>query len=630
MLVASVFILSAIPASSVMTAPAIISAGDSPAAAAVPAGRGVTGAAADNLSDSCVSNGFLAAKVDDPTGVYTFGVGSCAAVGDVANHILYPLGTSFATVADSTTGVDYTEGGDGGGLSLGMPTHSGVVGGSIITVFPPTADGLVVTQNITVTGSTYSNSAVLMNVKVVNTNANPQEVGVRYLWDAQVGGYDGTWLQEYDGAAPEAMAGYERVFSPPPANFTSYAMGGCSQGSVVLPPYTCDPSNFGAGSGAFSVFGSVSSGPGATTPARFVYGWWRAMFGTAYSYVSNSMDEVGSYAPNVGGAQDSAMLYYFSNETLSGTGGSLSNQADITTTPIPLSVTLNPSSGAVGTSVTVTGSGLAPLRTVTLTSFGSNGSVSLSGACATDASGYLASSGGCTFLVPTSPAGSYTLTLSDGVNSLTATFTVSLLSVMCSPSPVVVGSTTTCKATVHESGTAAPTGRVTWNSSPPGKLKSASCRLSLRGSFSTCSVSFTPTAAGPSVTLTASYGGDSENPPSVGSYDLNVTRAATNTPVSCTPRSTGAGSSTVITCTADPDCVLWRTCVGPTGNVSWSQSGTGSVSFNSATCTLSGADPVCSVTMTGVTSGSVTITATYAGDPDNQGSSGTAKLTIKT
>jgi hypothetical protein len=35
------------------------------------------------------------------------------------------------------------------------------------------------------------------------------------------------------------------------------------------------------------------------------------------------------------------------------------------------------------------------------------------------------------------------------------------------------------------------------------------------------------------------------------------------------------------------------------------------------------------VTMTGSESGSVTVTASYLGDPDNQGSSGTAKLTIK-
>ncbi len=627
--VASVFILSAVLVASATTAPAAVSAVDSPAATTVPAARGATGAAADNSGGSCVSNGFLTARVDGPTGLYTFDIGSCAAVGAVEDDILYPLGTSFATVADFTSGVDYTEGGYGRGVSLGAPTSSGVVGDSIITVFSPTAEGLVVTQNITVEGSAYSDSAILMNVKVVNTDANPQEVGVRYLWDAQVGGYDGTWLQEYDGATAGAITGYETAFSPPPANFTSYAIGGCSQGPVVPPPYACDSSDFGAGSGAISAFGSISYGPGATAPARFVYGWWRAMFSTAYGYVSNPLNQVGSYAPNVGGAQDSAMLYYFSNETLQGTGGVLSYQADIATASIPASVSLSSTSGAVGTPVTVTGADLAPLKTVTLNSFGSLGPVPLSGACATDSSGDLSASGGCTFLVPNSPAGVYTLTFSDGVSSLSVKFTVSFLTLTCSSSTLVVGSTTTCKATAHESGTALLTGRIAWSSNSAGRLSSTSCTLSRHGSSSTCSVRFTPTAAGSSVTLTASYGGDAKNPSSVETYGLNVTKAATDTAVSCTPRSARAGSSTTITCTADPDCVLWRTCLGPTGVVSWSQSGTGTVSFGSAMCTLSGVDPICSVTMTAVSGGSVDIAATYAGDSNNQGSSGTAKLTVK-
>jgi hypothetical protein len=85
-----------------------------------------------------------------------------------------------------------------------------------------------------------------------------------------------------------------------------------------------------------------------------------------------------------------------------------------------------------------------------------------------------------------------------------------------------------------------------------------------------------------------------------------------------------------MTCTADPDCILWRICVGPTGTVSWSQSGTGSVSFSSTTCTLSqNSNPVCSVTMAAATSGYVIITATYLGDSNNRGSTGTVKLTIK-
>ena len=146
-------------------------------------------------------------------------------------------------------------------------------------------------------------------------------------------------------------------------------------------------------------------------------------------------------------------------------------------------------------------------------------------------------------------------------------------------------------------------------------------KLTCKLSKGVCSVKFTPTAAGSSVLLTASYGGNSKNSQSAGTYGLTVSTVDPKTTVSCTPKSAAAGASAVITCTAKV------TGYSPTGTVSWSQSGAGSVSFASATCTLS--QGKCSVTMTGSTGGHVTITATYSGDPNNQRSSRTAKLTIK-
>jgi hypothetical protein len=657
----SVFIISAIPAAgSVTTAQAAPSVGNSPVAKADSAAGGVAEAATANSSTSCVSNGFLTAEVDGSTGTYGIDIGGCATAGNVENYILLDgFWSSFATVADFTTGAVYTEGGDGGGTPLGTPASSGVVGSSIVTIFPPTAEGLVVTQNITVTGSTFSDSAILMNVKVVNTNPNPQKVGVRYLWDVDVGGYDGTWLREYNGTTAGAITGYETDYSPPPASFTSYALGGCSQGSVVPPPYTCDPSDFGAASGTFVVSGSISSGPEATTPARFVYGWWRAIFGTAYRYLSNPSNEIGSYTPNVGGAQDSAVLYYFSNETLPGTGGVLSDQADITASPgaamsFSASVSLSPTWGAAGTSVSVSATGLASLRTVTLTSFGNQsslgslGSVTLSGACATDVSGNLSSSEGCTFLVPASTlVGVYTVTFSDGTNSPTATFRVTppgvklaatLLGVTCSPSTVIVGSATTCEVTVQGSGSA-PSGSVGWSSRGPGEFSGASCKLSQQGSTGTCSVKFAPTAAGSPVVIRASYGGDSGDLASAGTYDLTVTAIPSTTTVSCHPTSVPLASSRTVSCQARVTGIL------PMGIVTWSQSGTGGVRFVVASCTLLKSVyyyitysklivlhelrvGICSVTLMGVQAGSVVVRASYEGDSGNAPGSGTFRLSI--
>jgi phosphate transport system substrate-binding protein len=198
----------------------------------------------------------------------------------------------------------------------------------------------------------------------------------------------------------------------------------------------------------------------------------------------------------------------------------------------------------------------------------------------------------------------------NGVQFINTSTTVS-----CSSASVFVHSAVTCKATVVGTGSV-PTGTVTWSSSGSGTFSKLTCRLS-KGA---CSVKFTPTTAG-SMLLTAVYGGDSRNSPSTGSYLLTVLMKATMTTVSCAPRSVVPGSST-ITCRAKVKGY------SPTGTVSWSQSGTGSVSLNPAACTLS--NGACSLTMHGITTGKVTLQATYSGDLNNQPRSGSANLTIKT
>lgn len=212
-----------------------------------------------------------------------------------------------------------------------------------------------------------------------------------------------------------------------------------------------------------------------------------------------------------------------------------------------------------------------------------------------------------------------------GCNTLTVSVSPMTLTLSCNHASVVVGAPIKCKATVQGSGSA-PTGVVAWSGSSAGTFSSASCTLSRHKSYGTCSVKFTPAAAGSSVTITASYGGDSKNFPSAGTYSLSVTTKATKTTVSCTPKSAVAGSSTAITCRAKV------TGYSPAGTVSWSQSGTGSVSFSSATCTLislSLTQGTCLMTITGTTAGKVVLLATYSGDPNNQASSKTTTLTTK-
>jgi hypothetical protein len=64
-----------------------------------------------------------------------------------------------------------------------------------------------------------------------------------------------------------------------------------------------------------------------------------------------------------------------------------------------------------------------------------------------------------------------------------------------------------------------------------------------------------------------------------------------------------------------------------TGTIAWSTvSGPGRVTLSMKTCTLKAGK--CSVTVKGMAAGSVTIEASYSGDSNNTGSSGTHSFTI--
>ncbi len=181
-------------------------------------------------------------------------------------------------------------------------------------------------------------------------------------------------------------------------------------------------------------------------------------------------------------------------------------------------------------------------------------------------------------------------------------------SVSCNHSSVTVGKTTVkCTATVTG---ASPTGYVSWMSSAAGTFTSAgSCKVSRHG---TCTISYSTAAVSASNTISAAYTGDLNNLPSVGTAAIAVTIRAPTVSVSCSPGSVATGSSA--TCTA----VV--TGFSPTGTVSFTQSGVGSVTFTTASCTLGVVahnSARCSVTVTGATAGGVKISGAYNGDSNN-------------
>lgn len=93
--------------------------------------------------------------------------------------------------------------------------------------------------------------------------------------------------------------------------------------------------------------------------------------------------------------------------------------------------------------------------------------------------------------------------------------TTSSTSVACSPSPISLGFHAVCTATI--AGTS-PAGMITWFTSGTGTFSSGTCALS----SGSCSVTYTPTASGSPVTVTASYPGDSSNAAGSGTFSLTV------------------------------------------------------------------------------------------------------------
>lgn len=201
--------------------------------------------------------------------------------------------------------------------------------------------------------------------------------------------------------------------------------------------------------------------------------------------------------------------------------------------------------------------------------------------------------------------------------------------VTCTSASVALGSAANCKATVQSSGVPASAGTVTWSNSGSGKFSKLTCTLS-RGA---CSVKFTPTAASSPVTLTANYGRNSKylNSSSL-PFDLTVSMKVSTTTVSC-PQS--VRNTKTVRCTATVRGY------GDLSNesVTWTQSGTGFVSFSASTCPLSGSlsktnlfKGSCSVTLTGARLGNVLVQVIYGGDSNNYGIPPnltiTAKLTV--
>ena len=206
--------------------------------------------------------------------------------------------------------------------------------------------------------------------------------------------------------------------------------------------------------------------------------------------------------------------------------------------------------------------------------------------------------------------------------------------VTCDPSSVVDGQSTTCTATVTDTGSTPsnPTGTVTFTANRPNwGVNGSPCTLtSVPGSSSESSCSVTFTAGVGTATVTGSYGADTTHTTSSGQATVKVTPRTTKTTLNCTP-SVAVGTAGSCTATVTDTSSAGQPII-PTGTVSFT--GNASDQFNPSSCGLSpvdGSSNSASCTVDYVPQKGPnhhTLSAHYKGDTIHTGSTGTTTVNV--
>jgi hypothetical protein len=279
------------------------------------------------------------------------------------------------------------------------------------------------------------------------------------------------------------------------------------------------------------------------------------------------------------------------------------------------------------------------------------GSFSTSGSCTLAQVGSTTTSTCSVTYTPSAAAGTHRVTgsyqgsalhaTSSGYSNVTATKRSTSTSVVCS-TPVSLNQGSTCTATVSDtdSGTKSyPQGTVSFSLDTANSVNNAagsfstsgSCTLAQVGSTTTssCSVTYTPSAAAGTHRVTGSYQGSSLHATSSGYFNITVNLRSTSTSVSCSDATLPTWNTT--TCTATVTDTGNGTKSSPAGTVTFSNGGASGSFSPSASCTLAaGANGTssCSVSYkpTGPANTTQTIKATYtptdnvhAGSADSTG-----------
>jgi len=157
---------------------------------------------------------------------------------------------------------------------------------------PQTPDKLTIVQDVNTHGTTFQTSTVEVTTTITNNGSAPVAMGLRYLWDTQIGQDDGPTFQPLNPDAAVLLT--EKNFQPPTFGF-----------------YRIQDNNGNATTPLFNVFGTVtqptSVTPPPTPPDRLVNASWPASVDVPFAYTADPSLDVSS----PGGIDDNAVLYYW-------------------------------------------------------------------------------------------------------------------------------------------------------------------------------------------------------------------------------------------------------------------------------------------------------------------------------
>jgi choice-of-anchor C domain-containing protein len=267
-----------------------------------------------------VGNGFYQVYVDAATGKYTAATAAQHPSGAALN-VLYggnagSPDTSFNTVRSFTSMTDYvqgtvepTAGFQTVDLSWFTPRSQQIDGNAIRTryLLDPLAEGsaardaMEIIQDVRVIGSNQFNSAVQVTTRITNMGENDLKIGVRYLWDFEIGLDDGPAFAAQNPDSGEINTEVEYL-AP---QFRYFRMQDNDQN---------------ASSPILSVLGTVNNqggfNPPATTPSLLRNACYMDASRLSFEYTINPQRDINTPASDCRGSAggDGAVLYYFGHE----------------------------------------------------------------------------------------------------------------------------------------------------------------------------------------------------------------------------------------------------------------------------------------------------------------------------